>query len=280
MRLIRRRPPLLIPPAAMEAVSKAVAIVALGLIATLPPVSTAHADANAAATGPGGTALAASTPRSKFSYDWPAAADRIPALAAWLRADAAHTRARYDRLAAADPRVGAPDFAPYESDTPWRVVADIPGWLSLSARRYSFSGGAHGNSVFRTLLWDKAAGRMRAPLDLFTSPAALSAAIRPAFCAALDRERAKRRQGTPAIAEFDQCIDPVKEVVILGSAGHVAFDRIGILIAPYEAGPYAEGSYEVTLPVTPAILALVRPPFRRAFAARASGSQNGRNGAT
>ena len=44
-------------------------------------------------------------------------------------------------------------------------------------------------------------------------------------------------------------------------------DRIGILIGPYEAGPYAEGGYEVTLPVTPAILAVVKPEYRASFAA-------------
>ena len=56
------------------------------------------------------------------------------------------------------------------------------------------------------------------------------------------------------------------QTLILGSRNHKTFDRIGFLIAPYEAGPYAEGSYEVTLPVTPAVLAAVKPEWRGAFA--------------
>ena len=44
------------------------------------------------------------------------------------------------------------------------------------------------------------------------------------------------------------------------------FDRIGLLAAPYVAGAYAEGSYEVTLPVTPKVLAAVKPEYKAAFA--------------
>jgi hypothetical protein len=55
--------------------------------------------------------------------------------------------------------------------------------------------------------------------------------------------------------------------VILGSKSHKGFDRIGFLIAPYNAGPYAEGSYEVTLPVTAAVVAAAKPEYRAAFVA-------------
>ena len=65
---------------------------------------------------------------------------------------------------------------------------------------------------------------------------------------------------------FDQCIDPTASTVILGSSNKQQFDRIGILIAPYEAGPYAEGDYEITLPVTKAVLAAVKPQYRSVFA--------------
>jgi len=54
--------------------------------------------------------------------------------------------------------------------------------------------------------------------------------------------------------------------VILGSADKQHFTRIGVLIDPYAAGPYAEGGYEVTLPVTPAVLRAVKPEYRALFA--------------
>ena len=58
--------------------------------------------------------------------------------------------------------------------------------------------------------------------------------------------------------------------------GHAAVDgvtlglaagQIGVLIGPYEAGPYVEGGYEVTLPVTAEVLAVVKPEYRASFAA-------------
>ena len=67
---------------------------------------------------------------------------------------------------------------------------------------------------------------------------------------------------------FDECIDPVAETVILGSSNGQSFNRIGILVPPYEAGPYAEGDYEVTVPVTSAVLAAVKPEYRSSFSAK------------
>ena len=51
----------------------------------------------------------------------------------------------------------------------------------------------------------------------------------------------------------------------IGSSSGKAFDRVGFLIAPYLAGPYVEGSYEVTLPLTPGLLATVKPQYRASF---------------
>lgn len=56
--------------------------------------------------------------------------------------------------------------------------------------------------------------------------------------------------------------------LILGSSDGERIDRIGLLVGPYVAGPYAEGTYDLTLPVTPAIVAAVRPEWREAFAPR------------
>jgi hypothetical protein len=55
-------------------------------------------------------------------------------------------------------------------------------------------------------------------------------------------------------------------VVVPGSAGKLTFDRIGLLAAPYVAGSYGEGSYEVTLPVTAEMVAALKPEYRGYFA--------------
>ena len=246
-----------------------------------PPAPSPSADASAAAAPAPPPAAPAAKPRDvsdktdlyEFKYSYPAAAAAIPALRDWMEANLVRGRADLAseaREGKEDATIGEYIYAPYMASTEWKVVTDLPGWLSLSAELYSFSGGAHGNSAFDTLLWDKTANEKRTAMDLFTSPAALKAAVLKSFCAALDKERAKRRGGE-AIGdpsdEFNQCIDPDEQVLILGSKGGKGFDRIGFLIAPYNAGPYAEGSYEVTLPVTAAVLGVVRPEYKSAFVA-------------
>ncbi len=211
-------------------------------------------------------------PLYSFTYSWPAAADAIPALKAWLAADEAKSRASIADQAKdgkADAARSGFDFNPYESSVSYAVVTDLPGWLSLSGMSEDYSGGAHPNHGPIALLWDKTAGRQREALDLFTSKAALSKAIRAPFCDAIDKERARRRGETVnrnSGDEFDTCLDPVASTLILGSTDRRHFTRLGILLGPYEAGPYAEGDYEVTLPVTPAVLAAVKPEYRQDFA--------------
>ncbi|WP_408588132.1 DUF4163 domain-containing protein [Novosphingobium sp.] len=208
----------------------------------------------------------------EFSYAYPAQAAAIPALKARLDADMAQQKAdiaQEAREGKKDAKENDYPFNPYFHSTEWKVVTDLPGWLSLSTLVGFYTGGAHPNYAFDALVWDKAANKRVEPLALFTSKAALAQAITRPFCAALAKERLKKRgevwQGD-GISDFEQCIDPLAQVVILGSAGRQGFDRIGFLIAPYNAGPYAEGSYEVTLPVTPAVLAAVKPQYRAAFA--------------
>ena len=207
----------------------------------------------------------------EFDYAYPVQAAVIPALRKLLDDDLAAQRrqlaeeARGERAAI---RGAGFDYHPSSQSIDWKVVTDLPAWLSLSTIVGSYTGGAHPNYYYDTLLWDKRAGQRRSPLSLFSSKEALSRTVRKDFCAALDRERIKRRGERPeAGGLFWDCIDPVGQTVILGSSNGRVFDRLGFLIAPYEAGAYAEGSYEVTLPVTPAVLALVKREFRSSFQA-------------
>lgn len=209
-----------------------------------------------------------------FEYAYPAEAGAIPALRAWLDADLKKQR---DELIA-EARDGKDDakandfpFNGYSRGLTWSRVADLPAWLSLSGLTYEFTGGAHPNHGYTALLWDKAAARQREATDLFVSKAAFSAAIREAFCDQLDLQRSKRRGekvNRNSGDEFDQCIDPADSTVILGSSNHQTFDRLGVLIGPYEAGPYVEGDYEVNLPVTQAVLDAVRPEYKAAFSVK------------
>lgn len=209
-----------------------------------------------------------------FDYSYPAAAGAIPALKDLLDKELEKARADLKAEAAngrAEAKANDFPYHPHSHSVEWKVVTDLPAWLSLSTLAGFYSGGAHPNYVYDTILWDRIAGKRRAPVDLFTSKAALSAAIRAPFCKELDRQRAKKREGYEpggGIPEFEECIDPAEQTVILGSSNGKAFDRIGVLVAPYAAGPYAEGDYEVTVPVTARVLAAVKPEFKGTFVAR------------
>ncbi|MGV3512759.1 MAG: DUF4163 domain-containing protein [Novosphingobium sp.] len=208
----------------------------------------------------------------EFDYSYPASAGAVPGLKALLDQELEAARSKLKAEASegqkAAKEAGFP-YHPYTHSAEWKVVTDLPAWLSLSTLVGDYSGGAHPNYGFATVLWDRIAGKRRAPVDLFASKAALAGAIRTAFCRELDRQRARKRagSGTGNIAEFSECIDPTDQTVILGSSNGKAFDRIGILVSPYAAGPYVEGDYEVTVPVTQKVLDVVRPEFKAAFVA-------------
>lgn len=235
--------------------------------------SATPSQAAAAAPAPAGQARSVKeeNDRYDFEYAYPAAAGAIPALKAKLDADLAAQRAELVAEAkegADDAKQGDYPYHPHSRMMDWKVVTDLPNWLSMSTIVSTFEGGAHPNYVYDAMLWDKTANRQRDALDLFTSKKALSDAIGKAFCDAIDRQRTKKRGEPIARASgemFTNCLDPVDYTVILGSAGRQGFDRIGILVPPYEAGPYAEGSYEVTLPITGKVLALVKPEYRASF---------------
>ena len=246
------------------------------------PAGTAGATAVATAGQNGATAIASSSSAGvkidetgklfHFAYAYPAQAAGIPALKAQLDAEKDKARsalvgeAQQGRDAAKGSGI---DFNPYDRSIAWSVVTDLPGWLSLKGESYDFSGGAHGNSGTVHLLWDKAAGRARQPLALFASKAAFDAALGPAYCAALNTQRSERREQkvNPASGDpFDMCLLPSQVTVLLGSGDRAHFTRIGLIADPYTAGPYVEGSYEVTLPVTPALIKAVKPEHRSAFA--------------
>ena len=207
-----------------------------------------------------------------FSYTYPAQAAAIPALKAELDREKDESRAQLVEEAKAGRDMAQDEgfgFTPYERSVDWSVVAELPGWLSLLGDSYEFAGGAHGNSGSTALLWDKASGKRRDPLSLFVSKEAFNAALRGAYCQALNKERAKRRE-EPVNANsgnrFDDCVKPSDVTILLGSADKVHFTRVGLIADAYVAGSYFEGSYEITLPVTPNLIRAVKPEYRSAFA--------------
>jgi hypothetical protein len=205
-----------------------------------------------------------------FTYSYPDQAARIPALRAWIEQDKARLKTGTASDAADDRRERRRfdfPFIPYESERTWKVVADTPRFLSLSGYSYIFTGGAHGLPSSMGLIWDKTAHRRLAPLALFASPAAVDAATSAAFCIRLKAEVAKRNNEPMEGRNPPYQCPTLKDLtLLLGSSNGQRIDRIGLIADPYVAGSYAEGSYEVTLPVTRALLDSVEPEYRAAFA--------------
>ncbi|WHO40541.1 DUF4163 domain-containing protein [Sphingobium sp. AP49] len=207
----------------------------------------------------------------EFVYTYPAQAAAVPALVDRFSKAMAEAKADALKMAGEDRKSakqsGFP-FHPHSRETRWSVMADTPRFLALESSNYMFTGGAHGMTGYEALLWDKERRRETDFGALLTSEAAFAAAIHDPFCKALDRERTKKRGAPvpPGDDDFSKCIDPMKQVLAPTSRDGKLIDGIQVTIGPYGAGPYAEGSYDIKLPVDAAIYKVIKTEYQDAFA--------------
>ncbi len=204
----------------------------------------------------------------EFVYAYPAEAARIAELARALDSDRAAARsslvAAAERDKAAAEENGYP-YRPHSHRQIWQRVAETPRFLSLSAEIDTYSGGAHGMQSFDTLLWDRNRRKRMKPLDLFESSAAFDAVIRDAFCAGIKRAKAAKGIAADEAADgpFATCPPASAQTIWIGSSDGRYLDRLTIAIAPYEIGPYAEGSYKINVPMSGAVARVVKDEFAR-----------------
>lgn len=206
----------------------------------------------------------------EFAYSYPADAARIAKLAEWLDTDRATRREALATAAQRDKGLAEKQGYPYRAHShlqSWKRVANTPRFLSLSSEIWTYTGGAHGMTAFETLLWDRNRAARLKPLDLFSSAEAFDAAIRDDFCAGI--ARAKAAKGVEPTADndnvFAKCPPASAQTVWLGSSDGRYLDRLTIAIAPYEVGPYVEGSYMINLPMTAALARALKPEYARDF---------------
>ncbi|MFL6753985.1 MAG: PdaC/SigV domain-containing protein [Sphingomicrobium sp.] len=204
-----------------------------------------------------------------FRFEWPGEAAAIPKLDLQLYNEAkrdlaqAQKNAQEDQTAA---RQQKREFHQHSFSLQWRSVGNGPRLLSLTNQLGTFTGGAHPNTSFGSLLWDRRSGKEIAVSALFLRSEAFGAVMRARYCAALAAERTKRRQRDKLGGEFDQCpkfgdlaIAPVDR------NNNKRLDTIDFIASPYTAGPYAEGEYEISLPVTSELIRGIRPEYRDSF---------------
>lgn len=207
-----------------------------------------------------------------FTYGWPAEAAAVPELADRFQKAMAKWKAELATAAAEGKALSQEqgrEFNGYMGSMLWTTSGQSPRLLSLVGETESYTGGAHGNRGSVTLLWDRAAKREIKLADLFSAPASRDALLRDRWCTALDKAREEKR-GAPVGDDgmFDQC-PALSEISIAPSDqdGDGRFERLTLIADPYVAGPWSEGDYIVELPVTPPLIAALKPDYRAGFVA-------------
>lgn len=200
-----------------------------------------------------------------LTWRWRAAPETAtqPALLRQLRIatlqDAAKARATANRDAASAKKSGFP-FHRHESITDWSLAADTPHLLALSGLNYSFTGGAHGNTGYTAKIWDKPARRAIPISGLFSDWPRARKLMEPVFCQALAEEQ-KRRVGQPQ-ADSEKCPKLSEQPIVPWGDLATRAPQFRVLVGPYVAGSYAEGSYLITVMWPDAVKALVKPAYR------------------
>jgi hypothetical protein len=205
-----------------------------------------------------------------FSYEWPAEAVAIATLDGRFYTDAKKALARAQKNAQEEhafARKQKFNFNPHEYSMEWTTAGQTPRLLSLQSEFSSYEGGAHPNTSYNSLLWDRRADKEITVGSLFLHAQSFSALTRPAYCKALDAERRKRREGEKLdLPEFNACPKYSDlAIAFLDKNRNGRFDTIHFVASPYVAGPYVEGEYEVALPVTRQLIAAIKPDYRGSF---------------
>jgi len=145
-------------------------------------------------------------------------------------------------------------------------AAETPRLVSLVRQDYEFTGGAHGNTVSRGILWDKSTARQLPASALFRPDADLNQLNRT-LCAGVNAAKRERGAGAePVVPDGETWSCPIAAetpfVLAPGTGGRAG--GLTFLIGPYIVGPYVEGGYEVRVP-TSAIAPLLDPAFADQF---------------
>jgi hypothetical protein len=227
----------------------------------------------AAKANPGGEAVPLSfkdkSAAAEVSLILPAALARQPDLHARIYSEGVASLRQFSEGAAnerAELGEGEGPMQAYERQIEWSVGADTGKLLSVWSLQAEYTGGAHGNSSFNAMLWDKALKRVIAPSALFQ--AGVDEAMDKALCEALIAEKKRRLEATYQPPSPDTWTCPKWRTLSFalspsttpGKAGGLTF-----LIPPYVAGAYAEGDYRITVPRT-AFAGFLKPAYADEFA--------------
>lgn len=160
----------------------------------------------------------------------------------------------------------------YESQREWVVAAATPRLLSLRGMWFEYTGGAHPNHGAATLLWDARQNGEIKPADLFRRDADM-AVLDKAICDTVTLAK-QHREGAVPLDNVFGCPKWSETTITLVSSNETGkIGGLAVLIGPYVVGPYAEGDYEVIIPLS-AFRSLLAPTYADAFAGAPKSSGN------
>lgn len=144
------------------------------------------------------------------------------------------------------------DLPVYEKTVTFTAATETGKLLSLKRVDYDYSGGAHPNTLSSGVLWDKALKRQVSFVDLFSKDADLTA-LDQALCSAINTAKRARVPDSASVTfdSPDWSCPRARDTAFVLTPGTVAGKAAGLtfLIGAYQVGPYAEGPYEIAVPV-------------------------------
>jgi hypothetical protein len=189
---------------------------------------------------------------AKVAMTLPPGIDRYPVLHAKLFADGKQelldfvTEAIEDRQRFA--RKGVKQASPYERRVVWTITAVTPNLVSLRNRWFDDTGGAHPDHGSDVLIWDRVHNVQLLQSDLFR-PDVNTQALDALLCQKITVAR-QARLG-PADSRSWSC--PTwsdSHAVLVPSTRPYRIGGMMFLFDPYVIGAYAEGEYELLIPLS------------------------------
>lgn len=163
---------------------------------------------------------------------------------------------------------GSEGLPAYEKTVTFETAFETGKLFSLKRVDFDFSGGAHPNTLSTGVMWDKALKREVSPADLFRRGADLTV-LDQALCSAVNAAKRARVPDSVSViigGKDFACPLALDTPFVLaagttpGKAGGLIF-----LIRPYQVGPYAEGAYEIAIPLA-IFRQLLAPAYADEFA--------------
>lgn len=221
------------------------------------------------ATPPLATDLMIRSDSKALNFRWQASPQVAlePLLLADLRLEAENMRTAADREASDDMNradEGVVPFRQHELRLDWAAEAETDRLLVLSGTIYQYTGGAHGMTGFTSAFFDRTSRKRINFNDLFNDAPATLKVLEKDWCTGLQQERDDRRRGLEVSDLFQDCPTLSEQVIVPQGEGKIT--NLMVLVEPYVAGPYSEGTYKVYLPL-PDVQKHVKSKYQSAFEA-------------